>query len=94
MKRKLTFVLILVATRACGDNTAPPDDGYGTSCQVSFDGRLLTTCDSLLGQEGLCVQIETGDPAGVCRRWCAEDGSCPEDKDAILTIGDRCYCQP
>lgn len=98
MNKRLVIALCLVASHACGDNIvppdAPPDDGYGTPCQVSFDGRLYTTCESLLGQQGLCVQIVTGNPAGICRRWCAADGTCPQDQAAILTVGNRCFCQP
>lgn len=94
--KKIVVVLALVA---CGDNDLPADDGYGGPCNVNLnDTELFTACKALLGQDGVCAQIMTGDVRGICRRWCDGDETnpvaCPKDQRAIVIQEGRCLCQP
>lgn len=91
--------LAFAAAAECGDDERPADDGFGVPCQVDLEsGQIFTPCSSLLGKDGVCVQIVTGDLAGVCRRWC-EGGetnprACPPGQTAIPIVGGLCFCEP
>lgn len=76
-----------------------PDDGFGNACTVNLDDHtLVDPCLSLNGVDGMCVQLETGVLAGVCRRHCRQPftspRACPPGQSAVPTIGADCYCEP